>query len=112
VQAGLSGLRQAADREDASEKHAVTPGPLLPAREILALALLQKGDAADALREFEAVLRKEPGRLRALAGVTVAAERVGDAAKARDYADQVSLQTAKADVGLPGLQLARQSVTR
>jgi len=78
------------------------PGPLLPAREILALALLQKGDAADALREFEAVLRKEPGRLRALAGVTVAAERVGDAAKARDYADQVSLQTAKADVGLPG----------
>ena len=112
VQAGLSGLRQAADREDASEKHAVTPGPLLPAREILALALLQKGDAADALREFEAVLRKEPGRLRALAGVAVAAERVGDAAKARDYADQVSQQTAKADVGMPGLQLARQSVTR
>jgi hypothetical protein len=112
VQAGLSGLRQVADREDASEKHVVTPGPLLPAREILAVALLEKGDAAEALREFEAVLRKEPGRLRAMAGAAVAADRVGNTVLARDYANQVTLQTAKADVGIPGLQLARQSVTR
>jgi hypothetical protein len=110
--AGLAGLRQAADREDATEKHAVTPGPLLPAREILGAALLERGDAAGALREFEAVLRKEPNRLRAMAGAAVAAERSGDAQKARDFADRVSQQTAKTDVGTPGLQLARQSVTR
>lgn len=110
--AGIAGMHKAAEREDASEKHAVTPGPLLPARELLATALLESGDGAGALREFEAVLRKEPNRLRALAGAGLAAERAGDTAKARDYADQVSRQTAQADAGMPGLKLAQQSVTR
>nr|WP_316642021.1 hypothetical protein [uncultured Roseateles sp.] len=112
AEAGLAGLRQAAEREDASEKHVVTPGPLLPAREILATALLERGDAAGALREFEAVLRKEPNRLRAMAGAAVAAERGGDAATVRSYADRISRQTAQTDAGMPGLQLARLSVTR
>lgn len=112
AEAGIAGLQKAAEREDASEKHAVTPGPLLPAREMLATALLERGDAAGALREFEAVLRKEPNRLRAMAGAGVAAERARDAHKARDYTDRVARQTAQADVGIPGLQLAQQSVTR
>ncbi len=110
--AGLAALKQAADREDASEKHAVTPGPLLPARELLATSLLERGDAAAALREFEAVLRKEPNRLRAMAGAAIAAERSGDAQKAREYDAKVSRQTAQADTGVPGLQLARLSVTQ
>jgi len=112
VDSGLAGLRKAAEREDASEKHAVVPGPLLPARELLATALLERGDAAAALREFEAVTRKEPNRLRALAGIAVAAERSGDVARQRDTADRIAKQTAQADVGMPGLQLAQQSVTR
>jgi len=90
----------------------VTPGMMLPAREILATVLLERGDSAGALRDFEAVLRKEPNRLRALAGAAIAAERSGDAQKAREYSDKISRQTAQADVGMPGLQLARQSVTR
>ena len=110
--AGVAALRQAADREDASEKHAVTPGPLLPAREVLATALLERGDAAGALREFEAVLKKEPNRLRATAGAAIAAERAGDALRARDLAAKLEQQTAQSDAGLPGLQLARQSVAR
>jgi len=110
--AGLTGLRDAAAREDASEKHAVTPGPLLPAREMYAGALLEAGDGAGALREFEAVLVKEPKRLRAIAGAALAAERVGNAQKARDYDLQVARQTAKADTSLSGIQLARLSVTR
>lgn len=109
---GIAGLRKAADREDASEKHVVTPGPLLPARELLGAALLERGDAAGALQEFEAVLRKEPNRLRAMAGAGMAAERSGDATKARDYADRITRQTAQADVGMPGLTLAQGSVTR
>ncbi len=112
TEAGIAGLRKAADREDASEKHAVTPGPLLPAREVLATALLERGDGAGALREFEAVLRKEPNRLRAMAGAGLAAERSGVTDKARDYADRISRQTAQADAGVPGLTLAQQSVTR
>jgi hypothetical protein len=109
---GIATLQQAAAREDASEKHAVTPGPLLPAREVLAKALLDSGDSAGALREFEAVLGKEPNRLRAMAGAALAAERGGNAAKARDYTAKISLQTAQADVGMEGAQLARLSVTR
>lgn len=112
AEGGLAGLRKAADREDASEKHAVTPGPLLPAREVLAGALLEAGKAPEALREFEAVLKKEPNRLRALAGAAVAAERAGDAGKSRTYSQHITRQTAEADSGTQGLQLARMSVTR
>ena len=46
----------------------VTPGPLLPAREVLADILLQAGSAADAQLAYEAVLAKEPNRYRAIAG--------------------------------------------
>jgi len=112
TEAGIAGLQKASEREDASEKHVVTPGPLLPARELLATVLLERGDATGALREFEAVLRKEPNRLRAMAGAGIAAERAGDSQKARDYDGRVSRQTAQADVGIPGLKLAQQSVTR
>ena len=58
------------------------------------------------------MLHKEPNRLRAMAGAGVAAERAGDTRKAHDYADRVTRQTAQADVGIPGLKLAQQSVTR
>ena len=112
TEAGIAGLQKASEREDASEKHVVTPGPLLPARELLATVLLERGDATGALREFEAVLRKEPNRLRAMAGAGIAAKRAGDSQKARDYDGRVSRQTAQADVGIPGLKLAQQSVTR
>lgn len=112
AQEGLAALRKAADREDASEKSVVSPGPLLPAREVLATALLESGDAVAALREFEAVLTKEPNRLRAMGGAAVAAERAGDAAKMGEYARRISAQTEQADAGVPGLQLARTSVAR
>ena len=112
VAGGLQTLRQAAEREDASEKHVVTPGPLLPARELLATALLESGDASAALREFEAVLAKEPNRLRAMAGAALAAERSGDAARARGYNEKITAQTAQTDTGMSGLQLARRSVTQ
>lgn len=108
--AGLAALRSVAAREDATEKHVVTPGLLLPAREVLATALLESGDAAAALREFEAVLGKEPNRLRAMGGAALAAERSGDRAKAAQYAQRITEQTANADAGVPGLQLARGSV--
>ena len=85
---------------------------MLPAREILASALLDTGDAAGALKEFEAVLAKEPNRLRAMAGASVAAERAGDAAKARALSDKVAAQTAKGDADIAGAQLARDVVLR
>jgi hypothetical protein len=86
----LAMLRKAAEREDATEKHVVTPGPIVPARELLAYATLEAGDAAVALREFESVLQREPNRYRAFAGAKQAAERAGDARKAADYGKRLA----------------------
>jgi hypothetical protein len=101
-------LRAAADREDATEKHVVTPGPILPAREVLATVLLKDGKTADALRGFEAVLVKEPNRYRALVGAMQAAEQAGDAKKAAAFAERVVAQTAAADSTRPEIAQARR----
>ena len=90
-------LKAAADREDATEKHAVTPGPILPAREVLAAALLKEAKPADALAGFESVLGKEPNRYRALTGAMQAADRKGDPKKAAVYAERVIEQAGAAD---------------
>ncbi|MCW8087827.1 hypothetical protein [Sabulicella glaciei] len=82
---GLAALRIAAERESRTDKHVVTPGPLAPARELLAEALLETGHPADALREFEAVQQTEPRRFRAVAGAARAAEQAGDPATARRH---------------------------
>ena len=82
---GLATLRGAAERESRTDKHAITPGPLAPARELYAEALLEAGQAAEALREFEAVQRTEPRRFRAIAGAARAAEAAGDQDEARRF---------------------------
>ena len=68
----LAGMRAAADREDATEKNAITPGPLAPARELLGEMLLEAGRPRDALAAFETTLKHEPNRKRTLAGAAQA----------------------------------------
>lgn len=104
----IEGLRAGAEREDATEKHAVTPGPILPARELLAEALVAYDQPEAALKEFEAVLAKEPNRYRAIAGAMVAAEQAGDVKKARAHAAHLLEQAAQADSPRPSLHLAKQ----
>ena len=58
----LAQMREAATREDATEKNAVTPGPLAPARELLGDLLMAVGRQDDAKAEYRAVLQKEPNR--------------------------------------------------
>jgi hypothetical protein len=65
----LMRMRQAADREDATEKAAVTPGPLAPARELLADMLVELDRPAEALVEYRAVLQREPGRRHTLRSI-------------------------------------------
>ncbi|HEX9669936.1 MAG TPA: hypothetical protein VGC93_10680, partial [Thermoanaerobaculia bacterium] len=77
-------LTAAADLEDRVGKHPVSPGAVLPARELLADLLLEQGKAAAALAEYEAVLRSAPGRFNALYGAARAAELAGNAAAARE----------------------------
>jgi predicted Zn-dependent protease len=100
---GTELLKAAAAREDATEKHAVTPGPLLPAREVYADLLLEAKQGPDALREYEAVLAKEPNRYRAMLGAAKAARLAGDAAKAQAYMKQLREQAKDADTRLSAL---------
>src|SRR5438477_11918283 len=64
----LQAMSAAADLEDKTEKHAVTPGPLAPARELYGFMLLDRGMAKEALAALEATIRKEPNRFNAIAG--------------------------------------------
>jgi hypothetical protein len=82
-------MRSAADLEDATEKHPVTPGPILPARELLGDLLLELKHPAQALGEFEASLRASPNRFHGLSGAARAAQQAGDAEKARRYYAQL-----------------------
>lgn len=103
----IAALREAAVREGATEKHVVTPGPVLPAREILADILLEQDRAEEGLAEYEAVLDKEPNRYRALAGAARAADEAGKAEKARAYAKKLIEQAGATESGRPSLELAR-----
>jgi pentatricopeptide repeat protein len=83
-------MREAADMEDKTEKHIVTPGPLAPAREMYAEMLLESGDAKGAYAEYVKVLDREPNRRKTLQGAAISAERAGDAANAKKYKQLVS----------------------
>ena len=76
-------MRAAADLDDATEKHPVTPGAILPAREQLGELLLELNRPAEAKAEFEASLVRSPRRLAGLSGAARAAKLAGDAAAAR-----------------------------
>jgi tetratricopeptide (TPR) repeat protein len=93
----LTLMRSAADMEDKTEKHAVTPGRLVPARELLGEMLLELKRPAEALREFEESEKHDPNRFRGLYGAAQAAAQSGDVAKAkRDFARLMDL-AAKGD---------------
>ena len=100
-------LRTAADHEDAIDKHPVTPGALLPVREILADLLLETGSASDALKEYEAVLKISPRRFNATAGAAQAADKSGDKDKGRAYATQLLEIAKNAEGSRPELAWAR-----
>lgn len=104
---GLQLLRTAADHEDAVDKHPVTPGALLPVREILADLLLEKGAPAEALREYQAVLKIAPRRFNATAGAGKAADNAGDKATARAYAIELLEIARKSEAPRPELAWAQ-----
>jgi hypothetical protein len=81
----LRQMNAAAALEDGTEKSAVTPGPLSPARELLGEMLLRLNEPAEALVQFEATLRKEPGRFRSLYGAAHAAQLSGNRDTSRKY---------------------------
>lgn len=90
-------MRAAADREDATEKSAVTPGPIAPARELLGEMLLELKDHAGALAAFQSTLAKEPNRFRAMYGAARAAALGGNSTAARTHYAELVKICARAD---------------
>jgi tetratricopeptide (TPR) repeat protein len=86
----VSLMRSAADLEDATDKHPVTPGSILPAREQLADLLSELGQPAAALTEYEGSLRSAPARFNSYDGAARAAQAAGDKEKAKIYHDQLA----------------------
>jgi tetratricopeptide (TPR) repeat protein len=78
-------LRSAADLEESMDKNAVTPGAVIPAREMLAAFLLKENQPQEALAEFEAVLKIAPNRFNALFGAATAADASGNSIVANRY---------------------------
>ena len=103
-------LRTAADLEDATEKAGTTPGPLMPARELLGDMLLELNQPAKALSEYEATLKREPNRFWSVYGVARAAQLAGDSAKAsRTYSQLVKICRRADQPGRSELAQARKA---
>ncbi len=100
-------MRAAADGEDGSVKHVAMENRLYPMRELLGELLLQMGQAAPALREFEASLRENPNRYRGLYGAARAAEVAGDRPKATEYFEKLMALARKADTARPEIVHAK-----
>jgi hypothetical protein len=105
---GLAQLSAAADAEDLTDKSAVSPGPLAPARELYGDMLLEAGKSKEALVAFEVTMKKEPNRFRGLLGGARAAERAGDRKKAAAYYAKLLDVAKDADTERPELQQAKK----
>src|SRR5262249_31617764 len=78
-------MRAAADEEDASDKHPITPGNVAPSRELLGEMLMILHSPVQAFAEFERSLRRDLNRFRCVSGAAVAAEASGNRDAARAY---------------------------
>jgi tetratricopeptide (TPR) repeat protein len=101
-------MRSAADLEDSTDKHPVTPGAILPARELLGDLYLELSQPADALREYERALADSPNRLNGLYGAGRAAQLAGDDSKARVFYQKLVSMCAGGDPSRAELQRARE----
>jgi hypothetical protein len=109
----LRQMKSAAELEDGTEKSAVTPGPLAPARELLGEMLLEANEPAQALEQFEATLKQEPGRLRALYGAAHAAQLSGSRDTSQRYFRELLKVCGRADKpGIFEIREAEQAILR
>ena len=103
----LRQMRAAAEHEDRTDKHNVTPGVILPARELLGDMLLELKQPREAIAEFEATLRTAPNRFNALSGAARAAKLSGENEKAKTYYAKLLANCDHADGDRQELQEAR-----
>lgn len=90
-------MRAAAEAEEASDKHPVTPGNVASSRELLGEMLLELDRPAQAFAEFERSLKRDPNRFRSIYGAARAAEASGNRKEARDYYAKLQILAADHD---------------
>lgn len=103
---------QAADREDAVDKDPVTPGEVLPARELFAEMLYEIGENERSLEQYKMVLTTYPNRLNALLGAARAADRLGDIQLVDAFHGVVREQTESGNHRRESLMAAWESITQ
>ncbi len=108
----LKAMSAAADAEDKTEKHAVTPGPLAPARELYGEMLLERGMTKEALAAFEATKAKEPNRLHGFLGAAKAADKLGDKAAAKANYQKLVTMVGEGGSSRPEVAAARDYVAK
>ncbi len=108
----LQSMRAAAEAEEASDKHPVTPGNIVPSRELLAEMLMETGQPAQALAEYERSLKRDTNRYRSVYGAARAAEAAGRSGVARDYYTKLQSLTANHDTERPELARAREFLAK
>lgn len=104
---GLETMRRAAEMEAGTEKHPVTPGEVLPARELLGDMLLEMEMPEEAAAAYAAALDRSPNRFNSLYGAARAAEMAGDHDAARRHYAALLEVTSEADTERPRLRQAR-----
>ncbi len=104
----LAKMKMAAAMEDSTEKHPVTPGEVLPARELLGDMLLQQRQYQNALLAYEAVLEKSPNRFNSVYGAAIAADKAGQKQKAVDYFKKLLSVSGNVQSDRPEISTARK----
>jgi tetratricopeptide (TPR) repeat protein len=104
-------MRQAVDLEVATQKHPVTPGPTLPAYELLGDLYMEQKNPSEALGAYQKSLELYPRRFNSVLGAATAARAAGDASKARAFYSQL-LELAAPDSPRTAIEEARQYVSK
>jgi tetratricopeptide (TPR) repeat protein len=101
-------MTRAADMEDATAKHPVTPGEIVPARELLGDLLMEAGETEKALQAYETDLKKLPNRMNGLAGAAAASLKLKDTKKANEYYRQMMAVTTPEECKRPECMAAAE----
>lgn len=107
-EAALKQMRSAAALEAATEKRPVTPGPIIPAGELLGDLLMEMNQPGEALQEFVTSLKDSPNRFNGLFGAARAAEMMGDKKTAGQYYAKLVALTGNADSDRPELRKLKE----
>jgi hypothetical protein len=108
TETALASMKHAAELENSTFKHPITPGEILPANELYGDMLLETGQAEAALVAYRYSMDRSPGRFNSLYGAAIAADSLGDTEAAANYFASIVKMTAGSDVDWPRLKSARE----